>query len=289
MKIVVTGATGNLGKLAVEALIERGVAAGDITATGRRADALSELATRGVVTATIDFDDPATLRTPFAGADALLLVSGSEIGRRVPQHTNAITAAQQAGIHRIVYTSAPHATDTSLVLAPEHAATEELLNRSGLETTILRNNWYTENYAGLVSAGAENGEIVGSAGKGLVASASRSDYAEAAAVALIESGHAGKIYELAGSTAWDFDELAAVISDIVGSPVTYRSLSPREHRDWLIDQGADPQTAEFMVALDGNIRDGALADANDVLSELIRRPTTPLRDGLAQAVRASQV
>ena len=157
MTIVVTGASGHLGRLVVESLLERGVAPADIRALGRSEQKLAELAARGVQTAAIDFDEPETLAPAFEGAEALLLVSGSEVGKRIPQHTNAIDAAVKAGVGRIVYTSAPHATDTSLVLAPDHAATEKLLAESGLPVTILRNNWYTENYAGLIDTAAETG------------------------------------------------------------------------------------------------------------------------------------
>ncbi len=283
MTIVVTGATGHLGRLTVDSLLARGVAASDIRAVGRSAERLAPLAARGVETAVIDFEKPETLTAAFAGADALLLVSGSEVGKRVAQHRNAIEAAEAAGVGRIVYTSAPKATESDLVLAPEHKATEELLAASSLPVTILRNNWYTENYTGLIGQAEATGELVGSAGSGRVASASRKDYAEAAAVVLTTPGHDGAVYELSGDTAWTFDELAATIGALVGREVGYRSVSPEEHTAILTGAGLDEGTAGFVVALDGNIRDGALADATSTLSELIGRPTTPLAQGLAES------
>lgn len=283
MTIVVTGATGHLGRLTVDALLERGVPATDIRALGRTAEKLAPLATLGVETAVIDFEQPETLDTAFAGADVLLLVSGSEVGKRLPQHRNAIDAAVRAGVGRIVYTSAPHATSTDLVLAPEHAETERMLDASGLPVTVLRNNWYTENYVGQVDIAEATGELVGSAGAGRVASASRKDYAEAAAVVLMTDGHDGAVYELAGDVAWTSDDLAATIGTLIGHPVVYRAVTPEEHTAVLLDAGLDEGTAGFVVALDGNIRDGALADAPGTLSELIGRPTTPLADGLAEA------
>lgn len=283
MTIVVTGATGHLGRLTVDSLLARGVAASDIRAVGRSAERLAPLAARGVETAVIDFEKPETLAAAFAGADALLLVSGSEVGQRVRQHRNAIEAAEAAGVGRIVYTSAPRATDSELVLAPEHKATEELLAASSLPATILRNNWYTENYTGLLDQAAATGEVVGSAGDGRVASASRKDYAEAAAVVLMTPGHEGAVYELSGDTAWTFDELAATVGGLIGRDVVYRSVSPDEHTGILTAAGLDDGTAGFVVALDGNIRDGLLGEATSTLSELIGRPTTPLAQGLAEA------
>ncbi|GAA1438498.1 SDR family oxidoreductase [Leifsonia poae] len=283
MTIVVTGATGHLGRLVVESLIERGVAPQDIRALGRTEERLSALASLGVQTAVIDFEQPETLDPAFAGADALLLVSGSEVGKRMQQHANAIDAAVRAGVGRIVYTSAPHADDTALVLAPEHAATEKLLADSGLTTTILRNNWYTENYVGQLDTAAQTGALVSSTANGRVASATRADYADAAAVVLTTPGHEGAVYELAGDVAWTFTDLAAAAGAIVGREVEYRAVSPDEHRAILVDAGLDTGTADFVVALDGNIRDGALADAPGTLSRLIGRPTTSLEDGLRAA------
>ncbi|HEY8281624.1 MAG TPA: SDR family oxidoreductase [Leifsonia sp.] len=286
MTIVVTGATGHLGRLVVESLLERGVPAAEIRALGRSAERLTPLKARGVETRVIDFEQPETLIPAFAGADVLLLVSGSEVGKRMPQHANAIRAAVDAGVGRIVYTSAPHADDSDLVLAPEHKQTEALLAESGLPVTILRNNWYTENYAGQLDTASATGEIVASVGDGRVASATRADYAEAAAVVLSTDGHEGAVYELSGDTAWTFDELATIVGELVGRDVAYRAVSPEEHGRILTEAGLDAGTAGFVVALDGNIRDGALADATDTLSGLIGRPTTPLRDGLAAALPA---
>lgn len=281
MTIVVTGATGHLGRLVIDSLLERGVPASSIRATGRDVDRLSPFADRGIETVVADFDRPETLVPAFSGADALLLVSGSEVGKRVDQHRNAIDAAREAGVGRIVYTSAPHATDSDLVVAPEHAETERLLEASGMPVTILRNNWYTENYAGTVDTAEATGEIVGSAGAGRVASASRRDYAEAAAVVLTTPGHEGAVYELSGDASWTFHDLAEAAGSLVGREVRYRDVTPDEHAAILTAAGLDEGTTGFLVALDGNIREGSLADATTTLSDLIGRPTTPLTDGLA--------
>lgn len=283
MTIVVTGATGHLGRLTVEALRERGVPADSIRALGRSAERLALLAAQDIQTAVIDFDKPETLEPAFAGADAMLLVSSSEIGQRVRQHRNAIEAAKRAGVGRLVYTSAPHATEADLVLAPEHAATERLLAESGLPVTILRNNLYTDSYADQLGIAAATGEIVASVGAGLIASAPRRDYAEAAAVVLTTEGHEGAVYELTGDVAWTFAELAAVASDLLGREIVYRPVTSEEYRQILLGVGLDEGSAGFVVALDGDIRNGGFAEVTSTLSELIGRPTTPLAQGLAAA------
>jgi NAD(P)H dehydrogenase (quinone) len=283
MTIVVTGATGHLGQLTITALLDRGVPSTDIVAAGRNADALQELAGLGVRTATIDYDNPASLAAAFVGADKVLLISGTAQGQRVAQHGAVIDAAKAAGVGHLVYTSAPKADSTTLVLAPEHAATEVLIRESTVPFTILRNNWYTENYLDTAKQAAATGEIVGSAGDGRVASASRVDFAEAAAVVLTTDGHLGRTYELAGDVSWSFDELAAVLSDLAGRPVAYRSVATEQHVEILQGFGLDAGTAGFVAALDANIRDGVLDSSSTDLHDLIGRPTTPLAAGLAGA------
>jgi NAD(P)H dehydrogenase (quinone) len=281
MSLVITGATGQLGRLVVESLLARGTAASDIVATGRSIDKLADLAERGVAVAALDYTDASSVAAVVKPGDTLLLVSGSEVGQRTAQHATVIAAAKEAGVARIVYTSAPQATTSALVLAPEHKATEENLVASGVPFTILRNGWYTENYAGEIERGRENGAIVGSVGEGRVSSASRKDYADAAAVVLTEGGHDGAVYELSGDTAWNFDDLAAAIAGIVGREVVYNNLTPEEHTALLLSFGLDEGTAGFVVALDGNIRDGLLGETSGDLARLIGRPTTPLAEGLA--------
>ncbi len=198
MTVVVTGATGHLGRLAVESLLDRGVAPEQIVATGRNVEKLADLAARGVVVRRADFDDPSTLAAAFAGADKVLLVSGSEVGKRVQQHTNAIDAAKAAGVALIAYTSIPYADRSSLLLAEEHAATERVLAASGVPHVLLRNSWYLENYTAQLPTYLEHG-VAGAAGSGRVSAAARRDFAEAAATVLIEDGHAGAVYELGGA------------------------------------------------------------------------------------------
>jgi len=284
MTVLVTGATGHLGRLAVEQLLAQGHPADQVVATGRSTEPLADLATQGVRTAVADYDDPSSLAAAFADVDVLLLVSGSELGRRVQQHRNAIDAAVAAGVKRLVYTSAPHADTTALVVAPEHKATEAHLRASGLAWTLLRNGWYTENYLPVLEPARAMGVLIGSAGDGRVASASRVDYAAAAAAVLLGSGHEERVYELSGDHAWDYDELAGAVGDVVGREVRYQRLSAADHLAALVAAGVPQEQAEFLVALDANTRDGLLEETSGDLQALISRATTPLLDGLRSAV-----
>ena len=287
MSIVVTGATGHLGRLVVEHLLADGVPADQVVATGRRTERLADLAERGVRVATADFARPETLAAAFDGAEVVLLVSGSEVGQRVEQHRTAIEAAKAAGVRRVVYTSAPQADTTALVLAPEHKATEEILRASGVTFTILRNGWYTENYVGDVQRAGETGEITGAFGDGRVSSAPRDDFAAAAAVVLRTDGHDDAVYELSGDEAWGFTDLAAAASELLGREVTYRPVSAEQRRADLAAAGLDEGTVGFVVALEENTRDGLLAATPGDLSRLIGRPTTPLTDALRTALATS--
>lgn len=289
MTIAVTGTSGHLGRLVVESLLARGAEPGDVVAVARTTAKVADLADRGVVVREGDYARPETLGAALAGVEVLVLVSGSEVGQRVEQHRNVVDAARAAGVARVVYTSAPHATTSALVLAPEHKATEELLAASGLAVTVLRNGWYTENYVADVQRAAGTGEIVASVGDGRVASASRADYAEAAAVVALAAqqdatAHAGAVYELSGDVAWTYDDLAAAAAQVLGRDVAYRGLTADEHRAVLVAAGLDEGTAGFVVALDGNIRGGLLAETSGDLARLVGRPTTPLVDGLRAAL-----
>lgn len=280
MSVVVTGATGQLGRLVVDHLLAGGVPAAEIVATGRQVDRLDDLAARGVTVAVADYEQPETLRAAFAGADVLLLVSGSEVGRRVAQHTAAIDAAKVVGVQRVVYTSAPHADTTSLVLAPDHKATEEALQASGLAWTLARDNWYTENYDQTLALAAQTGVVLSSTHGGRVASAPRDDYAAGLAALLTGTGHEGRTYELSGDVAWTFDEFAAAASQVLGREVVHRDVTSEEHLAALTAAGLDEGTAGFLVALDAGIAAGGLADATSDLRDLIGRPTVPLVDAL---------
>lgn len=276
MTIVVTGATGQLGRQVIEQLLARGTDPLTIVAGGRNEDALRELDAHGVRTARIDYSDPSTLDTAFAGAEKILLISGSEVGKRSVQHKAVIDAARKVDAE-LVYTSAPKATTSDLVLAPEHAATEGLLEGSGLTYTVLRNNWYTENYDDTITQAVGTGTILTGTGTGKVASATRRDYAEAAAVVLLSDDHTGEILELGGDEPWDVDELAATIAEVSGREVSVQQVSREEQAKTLEGFGLDEGTAGFVATLDANIADGLLADTDGTLSRVIGRPTTSLK------------
>lgn len=278
MTILVTGSTGHLGRLVVERLLARGAAPADVVAAARTPERLDPPA--GVRTALLDYDRPETIAPALEGVDVVVLVSASEPGKRVPQHAAVIDAAVASGVGRIVYTSILGGDASVLPLAPEHVETEALLAASGIPATILRNDWYTENYVADVARARETGEIAGSAGTGRVASASRVDYADAAAVVALDDAHAGRTYELAGDASWTFDELAEAIGEVVGRDVTYVHLTTDEHVAALQAAGLDAGTAGFVAALDAGIAQGALDSTDRTLSQLIGRPTTPLVEGL---------
>lgn len=283
MKIGVTGATGKLGRLVVKGLLEK-VAPEDIVAIVRNQANVADLAAQGVTVRVASYDDKPALETALAGVDRLLLISGSEVGRRIPQHKNVIDAAESAGVKHVVYTSAPQATTSALILAPEHKATEEYLTASGLDYTILRNCWYTENYVRTAEAAKQTGAIVAAVGDGRVASATRADYAAAAAAVLLGKGHEGKVYELSGDYAWNFNELAAAVSEIIGRPVVYEPVDGPTLIERMTAAGVERPGAEFSAALDANIAAGMLSCVTGELSALIGRPTTPLKEGLRAAL-----
>ena len=282
MTIAVTGATGQLGALVVHDLV-RTVDPASVVAVVRDPAKAAGPAAQGVRVRSATYADPAALAAAFAGVDDLLFISSSEVGQRIDQHRAVVDAAVAAGLGRIVYTSAPRATTSHLVLAPEHKFTEEYLAAAGLPTTILRNNWYTENYLGQIEIARTTGTLVAAAGAGRVASASRADFAAAAVAVLTQDGHAGRVYELGGDHAWDHDDLAAALAEIVGAPVRYRAVDGPTLIGILQQSGMDEGTAGFVARLDGDIAAGALGEVTGELSTLIGRPTTPLLEGLRAA------
>jgi NAD(P)H dehydrogenase (quinone) len=282
MSIVITGATGHLGRLTVEALLDHGVPAGQIIATGRRTETLADLAERGVEVRRADFDDEASLREAFAGAEKLLLVSGSEVGQRARQHGNAISAAKAAGVQFIAYTSILRADTSSLLLAEEHRATEELLAGAGIPFALLRNGWYIENYTGQLPVYVEHG-IAGAAGAGKVSAATRADYAQAAAAVLAGEGHDGAVYELGGEP-FTMTELAEVVSAATGRTVTYTDLPVEQYQAVLVGAGLPEPVAAVFADGDRGVATGELLVEGSDLEKLIGRAPTPLADAVAAAV-----
>lgn len=280
----VTGATGHLGRLAVDALLRRGVPAGNVFALVRDPEKAKDLADLGVGIREADYDRPDTLGPALDGIERLLLVSSPD-GDRVRQHTAVIDAADAADVGLVVYTSVLHADETELVLAPEHAATEDVLQGSGLPFAVARNGWYTENYTARLDEYLASGEIVGAAGDGRISAATRADYAEAAASLLTGDIADQQGYWELGGPSFTLTELAETVTAVTGTRVVYRDLSVEEFTDHLVATGMDRASAEFVAALDGSAARGELETDSPALENLLGRAPTPL----VAAVRAARL
>jgi len=283
--IVVTGATGQLGRLVIQALLKTQPAS-EIVAAVRSPEKAADLAALGVQVRRADYNEPAALDAAFEGADKLLLISSSEIGRRVVQHRAAIEAAKRSGIELIGYTSVLRADTTPLGLAAEHRETEAALRASAVPFVLLRNGWYTENYTHSLASALEHGAILGCAGNGRIASAARADYAQAAAIVMTRDAQAGRVYELAGDTAYTLADLAAEVTRQSGKKVEYRNLSEPEYEEALIEVGLPEAVADLLSDSDTAASNGALFDDGHQLSALLGRPTTPLAAVVAAALAA---
>ncbi|WP_150951407.1 SDR family oxidoreductase [Microbacterium testaceum] len=285
MTLLVTAASGHLGRLVVEALLERGVAASDIVAGVRTPAKVDDLAARGIGVAEVDYARPETIAPALDGVTRVLLISGTDADR-VAGHRNVIDAVRAAGVERLVYTSAPRVDEVDYALGADHKATERAIADSGVSATILRHNWYTENYLDAVARAADTGEIVAAAGDARVASASRRDYAEAAAIALTTDDLAEQTIEVGGDVAWTYDELAAAATEVLGRPVTYTRVSVEQLTEGLKAAGLDAGTAAFVAGIDDAIARGALEKTDGSLSRIIGRPTTPLVESLREGLAA---
>ncbi|BBC94295.1 NAD(P)-dependent oxidoreductase [Streptomyces rochei] len=281
MSIVVTGATGHLGRHVVEQLLEK-VPAEQITAVVRDEKKAADLAARGVRLAVADYNAPETFDTLFAAGDKVLLISGNEFANdRVRQHTVVIEAAKAAGAALLVYTSAPGSLKATL--ADDHRATEKVLLASGLPYTLLRNGWYHENYTEQLAPVLEHGAVVAAAGEGRVSSAARADYAAAAVAVLTGEGHENRTYELGGDEAWSFAEYAAELSRAAGREIVYNAVTEEVMAGILVGAGLPEPLAAILAGVDTSIERGELVVDSGDLSRLIGRPTTPL----TQAVEAA--
>jgi NAD(P)H dehydrogenase (quinone) len=283
MKIVITGATGQLGRFVVERLLANAVPAQDIIATGRDLARLEPLAALGVVTRRADFADQDELETAFAGADRLLLVSTTTVDERFDNHRRAIDAARTAGVSSIVYVSQLNASDARMILAEAHGRTEAYLRASGVPFVILRNGWYLENYTAQLPQVAEHGVLLGSAGDARVSSGTRRDYADAAAAVLLQDGHEGSTYDLGGD-AFSLAELATSITEELGRDIAYRDLPVDAFTAALTEAGLPPQLAEVLADADAGLRRGELFTEHDDLPRLLGRPATSRREAVRLAL-----
>ncbi|GGU82574.1 NAD(P)H dehydrogenase (quinone) [Streptomyces cavourensis] len=286
MSIVVTGATGELGRLVIDELLAT-VPAGEIAAVVRDKEKAAPLAACGVELRIADYNRPETLAGAFRSGDRVLLISGSEVGKRVAQHTAIVEAAEAAGVAQLAYTGILGGPDADFALADEHKATERLILDSGLPYTFLRNGWYTENYTANLAPVLAHGAVVSNAGEGRVASASRADFAAAAAAAVTGEGHLGKAYELSGDTAWSFAEYAALLSEVTGREITYNNVPAAVHQEILVGAGLPEGFAAILTDVDEAIGRGRLAGTSGDLARLIGRPTTPLATTVRAALDAA--
>ena len=282
MKIAVTGATGQLGRLAIAALKAR-VPADQIVALVRNPAAAADL---GVSARLADYQKPETLTPALAGVDVLVLISSSDFNDRAGQHARVISAAKAAGVGRIIYTSILKGDASPLMLAQDHIATEAALKASGEPYTILRNGWYTENYTGSLGGALAAGAMIGSFGTGRIATAARADYAEAIAVTAATDGHVGKIYELAGDEGYTMADMAAEVSRQTGKTIPYNSLPQDVYQGILQSFGLPEDLCVALADSDAKGAEGYLFDDSKTLSKLIGRPTTPMAKTVADALAA---
>jgi NAD(P)H dehydrogenase (quinone) len=284
MSIVITGANGLLGRLVIRDLLDSGVSADGITAVVRSKEKGADL---GVPLHIADYDEPETFKDAFGPEDRVLLISGSEPGRRIPQHTTVVDAARAAGVAQLAYTSVFGSPKADFLLAGDHQATEQVILDSGLPYTFLRNNWYSEMYFGDFAGIVERGVIAnGVVPASRIASATREDFAAAAAAVLTGDGHLNKAYELSGDAAWTFEEFAAEVTRQTGKQVVHRSLTPAENKELLVSVGLPEGFADILVDVDNAINRGALAGTPGDLSRLIGRATTPIAESIAAAAKA---
>ena len=290
-RILITGATGQLGSLVIDVLLKTTPAAEIAGLVRDREEGApskaGRLRDRGVQTRHGDYDDPASLASAFAGLERLLFISSSTMDGRVAQHRRVIEAAVAAGVSLVAYTSVLHADRSPLSLAEDHRQTEAMLDASGLPCVLLRNSWYTENYMASLPAALAHDALLGAAGDGRIASAARADYAAAAAAVLVSrEDQAGRTYELAGDEAYTLAELAAEVSRQTGREIAYSNMPEAEFKAALLGAGLPPGLAALLSDSDAGAAKGALFDDSGELSRLIGRPTTPLAESVRQALRA---
>ncbi|CAL9464940.1 SDR family oxidoreductase [Streptomyces althioticus] len=283
MSIVVTGASGKLGRHVVEQLLEK-VPAGQVTAVVRSPEKVADLAERGVRVAVADYNAPETFDGLFTTGDKVLLISGNEFDKgRVRQHSVVIDAAKAAGVALLAYTSAPGSLTASL--ADDHRGTERALLDSGVPYVLLRNGWYHENYTENLAPVLEHGAVVAAAGEGRISTASRADYAAAAVAVLTGEGHENATYELGGDEAWSFAEYAAELSRRTGREIAYNAVTPEALTGILAGAGLPEPAAAMFADVDAAIAKGELVVDSGDLSRLAGRPTTPLSEAVAAALK----
>ncbi|QQR35223.1 NmrA family NAD(P)-binding protein [Devosia oryziradicis] len=278
--LLVTGAAGQFGRIAVEELLARG--ATRVIAGTRDPDKLAELAARGVTVRKVDFDDAASLASGFAGVDRVLIISTDGIGKRVAQQTAAVAAAKAAGVKHIVYTSAPAARpNADAGLAAEHFWTEVAIAQSGIDFTILRDHMYAEN--NLMSAANEvaSGQIFGLIGDRGTAYVSRADAARTAAGALL-TAEGKTVLDVTGPAPVTNAERAALYSELTGKTITSIAITPPELTAGMVAAGLPEGFAQALVAFQVDAVIGYHGAVTDVVEHFSGRKPTSFADFLAE-------
>lgn len=278
--IAITGACGKLGKLVLEELLNENIAANKIVALSRSTQKLDNFKKKGITVRYGNYDEPESLDLALKGVSKLLLISSSEIGKRVPQHKAVIDSAKRNNVELIAYTSILKADKSPLFLAQEHLETENLIKESGLPYVFLRNGWYTENYTDNASAHLEMGTLFGCAKGGSFSTAPRKDYASAAAKIISGSSHEGKIYELAGDESFTLSEFALILSKFFNKSIEYKNLDEKSYAEALAEAGLPKEFAEVLADSEAKAADGWLFDDGKQLSTLLGRQTTATQEML---------
>ena len=259
-KILVTGASGQLGQGVIRHLLETyGVKASDIVAASRDTSKLSALEAKGVESRTADFDDAASLDAAFAGIDTALLISTDALavpGQRLTQHKAAVAAATKAGVKHLVYTSMQSPDKSLISFAPDHLGTEEAIKASGRPYTILRNAWYHDNYLHGMPHNVKAGQWFTATADGKVPNVSRDDCARAAAAVLAKGKAENKTYNITGPQSLSSDQIAAIISQVTGKPLAVIKVSPADLQKGIEDAGLPSFVAQMLASADANIAAG---------------------------------
>lgn len=284
MKVLVTGATGKLGSKVVESLLKT-LPANELAVSVRSAEKAENLRARGVEVRQGDFDHPDTLDEAFKGIDRLLIISADgDNETRIRQHTNAVLAAERAGVKFIVYTSLANATESKNLMAPPHVATEAAIIKTGIPYSFLRNNWYFENEIGSIQGVLAGAPWVTSAGKGKVGWALQQDYADAAAAVLVGNGHENTVYELSGPLLTQ-EELASALGDILGKEVPVQQVSDEKYAEIMKGLGLPDFVIPIVVGIQESIRNGSLEVESNDFEKLLGRPLV-VNKSLNQLVNA---
>ncbi|ANK72986.1 MULTISPECIES: SDR family oxidoreductase [Ensifer] len=257
--LLVTGATGQLGKLVLDQLLASGIAPARIIATSRDTTKLANYIARGVQARVADFDDPASLDQAFAGADRILIISTDALdqpGKRLKQHLAAVAAAKKAGAKHIVYTSMPSPETSVIPFAPDHLGTENAIKATGIPYTILRNGWYMENLFMALPHALETGQWYSSSGEGRLAHIARGDAAKAAAAALAASTSESHTYTLTGGELRSTDEIAALVAKATGKSLNVVHISDEALAGGLKSAGLPDFLIPIVVSFDANTRGG---------------------------------